>query len=195
MRELGLRFHRTYHTCDFNVLTRSSSSGSKSVTVFPDTVRKSKVRQYNIFIWLCTMCSMYLVWSGQFLWLGQSRLPSFPGSPPSLASPLLRSYLGLGCPLCHFYSFFFLTATIIQTFNMSADTSSIHPICSVLSTLKCQQHMHKSDWHFSDTQLGSDWLYLAGSGRFLQANLQPQDGATDKGFLYSWPVSYSTVSS
>ena len=43
----------------------------------------------------------------------------------------------------------------------------------------CQQHMHKNDWHFLDTPLGSDWLYLAGSGRSLQIQLQPLGGATD----------------
>ena len=52
----------------------------------------------------------------------------------------------------------------------------------------CQQRMHESDLHFSDTLLGSDWLYSTGSGRFLQIKLQPLGGATD-----SWPVSYSTV--
>ena len=48
----------------------------------------------------------------------------------------------------------------------------------------------KSDWHFSDTPFGSDWFYLARSGRFLQIKLQPLGGATD-----SWPVSCSTVRS
>ena len=57
----------------------------------------------------------------------------------------------------------------------------------------CQQRMHKNDWHFSDTHLGSDRLCGYGSVGFLQIKLQPQGGATDSGFLHSWPVSYSTV--
>ena len=43
----------------------------------------------------------------------------------------------------------------------------------------CQQRMDECYWHFSDTPLGSDWLYLAGSGWFLQIKLQPLGGATD----------------
>ena len=43
----------------------------------------------------------------------------------------------------------------------------------------CQQRMHESDWHFSDTPLDSDWLYLARSSGFLQTKLQPLGGATD----------------
>ena len=41
----------------------------------------------------------------------------------------------------------------------------------------------------------SDWLYWPGSFGFLQIKLQSLGGATDSGFLHSWPVSYSTVRS
>ena len=48
----------------------------------------------------------------------------------------------------------------------------------------CQQRMHPSEWHFSDTLLGSDWLYLAGSGGFLWIKPQPLGGASDTAYLY-----------
>ena len=46
----------------------------------------------------------------------------------------------------------------------------------------CQQCRHESDWHFSDTPLGSDWLYRARSDGFLLIKLQPLGRATDSGF-------------
>ena len=49
--------------------------------------------------------------------------------------------------------------------------------------------LYAQEWHFSDTPLGCDWLYWAGSGEFLQIKLRSLGGATDSGFLHSWPVS------
>ena len=121
----------------YNIPTGSSSGSSKSVSMFPDTARKSIVR-YNIFIWLCSMCSSTAIctlYEVESFWLGQSLLLSLPGSPPSLASlysdevpaPLLGSYPGLvGRPCDSSMGLFFLTATIIQTFNMSADVTFVH---------------------------------------------------------------------
>ena len=47
-----------------------------------------------------------------------------------------------------------------------------------------QQYMHESDWHYSDTALGSVWLHTARSGGFFQIKLGPLGGATDSGSLH-----------
>ena len=49
----------------------------------------------------------------------------------------------------------------------------------------CQQCMHESDRHLSDTPLGPGWLYCARSSGFLKIKLGPLGGATDSGFLHS----------
>ena len=69
------------------------------------------------------------------------------------------------------------------------------PSMCCMREVGCQQCMHENDWHFSDTHLGSDWLYWAGSGGFLQVKLGPLAGPIDSGFLHSWPISYSPVRS
>ena len=53
--------------------------------------------------------------------------------------------------------------------------------------------MHKSDWHFSDTPLGSDWLCWFRSSGFLQIKIQPLGGARDRIFLHSRLVSHYLI--
>ena len=77
--------------------------------------------------------------------------------------------------------------------QVRADTAHLHQEghCPVRAAWpRCQQPVHESDWHFSDTPLSSDWLCWSRSGGFLQIKLGPLGGATD-----SWPVSDSTVRS
>ena len=64
-----------------------------------------------------------------------------------------------------------------------------------LPSMRCMREGGPPEWQFSDTLIGSDWLYLARSDGFLQIKLQRLGDPTDSWFLHSWPVSYSTVRS
>ena len=136
--------------------------------------------------------------------------PKKPAAP-SNSDMMLRIYPCFLSGLVKFFVFtllFFVSLLIssldvgnggaLYTLGMTVSDQVGEGHCSVCACVReggCQQCMQESDWHFSDTPHGSDWLYWISNGGFLQIKLEPLGGATDSGLLDSWPVSYSTVRS
>ena len=140
------------------------------------------------------------------------QIPHLPPPLKSASSDIYPSFLS------GFFNFFCLTWAMVTQFStlltphhclqFGLDLESIWPDKGRCCACRAEGHwpvllerggcQKRTQVEWLTLLRHAPWLWLVvliPSGGFLQIKLQPLGGATDSGFLHSWPVSYSTVRS